>query len=223
MNDANMTVLQMVQANWLFFAVALVAALLLALWLFGRARRPKARDRRPDVLDEGAAPAQRNKALIDTPPAAAMAPPSIVPPASAGTMAGLGEIMAHGARQEVREAEQAEIEQAEAQAPGIDQAEPAPAMPAHVAPLASELPAAPGEGDDLRKIKGVGPKLVTTLHALGVTRYAQIASWTDADLDALDAQLGSFAGRPRRDSWIEQARLLSGGDTADYEARFGKL
>lgn len=206
MNGTNMTFLQVVEANWLLFAAALVVALLLALWLFGRASRPSVRDRRPDVLDEGAAPAQRNQALIDAPPAAAMAPPTVVPPASAGTMAGLGEIMAHGARDEVRTAEQAEA-----------------SAPAPEPVIAAEPTAATGEADDLRRIKGIGPKLVTTLHAMGITRYAQIAAWNDADLDDLDSKLGAFAGRPRRDSWVEQARLLSSGDTADYEAKFGKL
>lgn len=212
--NGNVTMLQMVEANWLLFAAALVIALLLVLWLFGRASKRKVRDRRPDVLDEGAAPAQRNQALIDAPPAAAIVPPPIVPPASAGTMVGLGEIVAHGAREEVQAARQVET-------PAAETPRTEPVAPA-VAPAPAGTPSA-GEADDLRKIKGIGPKLVTTLHALGVTRYAQIASWSDADLDAIDAQLGAFAGRPRRDSWVEQARLLSSGDTADYEAKFGKL
>jgi predicted flap endonuclease-1-like 5' DNA nuclease len=80
-----------------------------------------------------------------------------------------------------------------------------------------------GEGDDLRRIKGLGPKLVTLLNALGVTSYAQIAGWSEADIDRIDAQLGTFAGRIRRDSWVEQAKLLAAGDTAGFEAKFGKL
>jgi predicted flap endonuclease-1-like 5' DNA nuclease len=227
MNATDMTFLQMIEANWLLVTAALLIALLLALWLFGRASRPKVRDRRPDVLDEGAAPAQRNQALIDTPPAASMVPPPIVPPAAAGTMAGLGEIVAHGARDEVKAAEEARAEEALAEEPAPAPAPvPNPVAPApSVAPASAPISPAPvaGESDDLRKIKGVGPKLVTTLHALGITRYAQIAAWTEADLDALDAQLGAFAGRPRRDAWVEQARLLSSGDTTDYEAKFGKL
>jgi predicted flap endonuclease-1-like 5' DNA nuclease len=156
--------------------------------------------------------------LIDTPPAAAMAPPPIVPPASAGTMAGMGEIVAHAARKEVQAVETPETP--------VQTSAPAPIAPiAPIAPAEAPQPMAGGtdEKDDLRKTKGVGPKLVATLHALGINRYAQIAAWTDADLDSLDAQLGAFAGRPRRDSWVEQARLLSSGDTADYEAKFGKL
>jgi predicted flap endonuclease-1-like 5' DNA nuclease len=143
-------------------------------------------------------------------------------------MAGVGEAVAHAARDNAQAVEEVEEERASIEA-DMAQPEPAaapdsePVMPAPTAPLATETPAGPGEGDDLRKIKGVGPKLVTTLHALGVTRYEQIAGWTDADLDALDAQLGAFAGRPRRDSWVEQARLLSSGDKSGYESKFGKL
>ena len=45
----------------------------------------------------------------------------------------------------------------------------------------------------------------------------------DFAADRIDDQLGRFKGRIRRDDWVEQAKLLSGGDTAAYEARFGKL
>jgi len=193
---------QLIQANWPIVGVVLVIAIILAIWLIGRATRSKARDRRPDVLDEGAAPAQRNQALIDAPPAAAVAAPLIVPTAAAGTFGGVAEILAVGAQQEDRAAQSAEVV--------TPSAMPASSMPA-------------GEADDLRRIKGLGPKLVTTLQALGVTRFAQISAWTDADLDDLDTKLGAFAGRPRRDAWVEQARLLEGGDTSAYEAKFGKL
>jgi len=77
--------------------------------------------------------------------------------------------------------------------------------------------------DDLLRIKGVGPKLVEQLHALGVTEFSQIAAWSDADIDRIDAQLGRFQGRIRRDNWPEQARLLGGSDMSAYEAKFGKL
>ena len=90
-------------------------------------------------------------------------------------------------------------------------AEPVPAAPAAV------------EGDDLTRIKGLGPKLVDQLRALGVTTFAQIAAWDDAEIDAIDAQLGRFQGRIRRDDWPTQARLLAAGDTAGYEQKFGKL
>ena len=90
-------------------------------------------------------------------------------------------------------------------------------------PVVAEAPPPSEGGDDLTRIKGLGPKISTALRALGVTRYAEIAAWTEEDVARIDAQLGAFAGRATRDNWIEQAKLLAGGDTAAYEARFGKL
>lgn len=80
-----------------------------------------------------------------------------------------------------------------------------------------------GTADDLTRIKGLGPKLAETLTGLGVTSLAQIAAWDDADIDRIDAQLGRFQGRIRRDDWPAQAKLLAAGDTAGYEAKFGRL
>lgn len=198
----------MIEANWLIFVAALLVGLVVAYWVFVHGSRPAQRERRADVLDEGTAPAQRNQALIDAPPAATFeAPAPISPPAMAGTMAGIGELIAVAAQEEV------------------DRSQPAPLLdetggPAEV-PVASV--SAPSAGDDLLRIKGLGPKMKALLASLGITSYAQIAGWSDADLDDLDGKLGAFAGRPRRDKWVEQARLLASGDTGAYEAEFGKL
>jgi predicted flap endonuclease-1-like 5' DNA nuclease len=78
-------------------------------------------------------------------------------------------------------------------------------------------------GDDLRRIKGVGPKLAALLNSLGVTSYSQIAAWDDDEIDRIDAQLGTFSGRIRRDDWPTQARYLASGDMAGFEERFGRL
>ncbi len=85
------------------------------------------------------------------------------------------------------------------------------------------IAAAIGEPDDLRKIKGIGPKLNTLLGELGVSRYDQIATWTAADVAEVDPYLGTFKGRITRDAWIEQAGFLAKGDIAGFEAKFGKL
>ena len=77
--------------------------------------------------------------------------------------------------------------------------------------------------DGLSRLKGVGPKLIAELKALGVTSLAQIATWDDAEIERIDAQLGRFRGRIRRDQWVEQARLLTSGDEAGYAARFGSI
>ncbi len=78
-----------------------------------------------------------------------------------------------------------------------------------------------GNGDDLTRIKGVGPKLAATLESLGVTSFAQIAAWDDAEIDRIDAQLGRFEGRIRRDDWTGQARLLAEGKDAEFTGKYG--
>jgi large subunit ribosomal protein L21 len=74
---------------------------------------------------------------------------------------------------------------------------------------AEAAPAASGT-DDLKKLSGVGPALEKKLHEAGVTTFAQIAAWTEADVAAIDEQL-SFKGRIEREGWIDQAKELSKG------------
>lgn len=192
--------MQMVETWWPLFVVALLLGIAIAWWIFASSRKTQVRGHSgADVLDEGAAPAARNQALIDAAPAAAVQPP-VVPPGVAG--AGTA-VAAAVEAQQIRMAEEAEAAEIEAQ----------PASPASPSPA----------GDDLTRIKGVGGKLNELLASLGVTSFAQIAAWNDADIDRIDAQLGRFQGRIRRDSWVEQARLLAEGNTAGYEEKFGKL
>ncbi|WP_068077217.1 hypothetical protein [Novosphingobium lentum] len=195
--------MELLQANGIAFGVVLLLGLFVAWWVWGK-ERPAPRRETHDVLSDGAAPAQRNNALIDAPPAAAMTAPAVMltPPPSAGTMAGIGEVIAAAAAQEIDEA--------------------AAAAQAHVADQPAIAPTA-GEADDLSRIKGVGPKLVALLGQLGITRYDQIAAWSDADVAAIDARLGAFAGRPVRDGWVEQCGYLARGDIAGFEGRFGKV
>lgn len=77
--------------------------------------------------------------------------------------------------------------------------------------------------DPLTRLKGVGPKLEALLNDQGITRYEQLASLDDRELAALEERLGAFKGRLTRDRVVEQARLLASGDTAGFEATFGKL
>ena len=175
--------LALIEANQLVLGGIVLLIALVVWWVWGRSKAAPAKREYTDVLSEGAAPAERNNALIDAPSAAAL----VTPPPGVGTMAGIGEIVAHAATEEV----------------------------ADVVPVAT--------GDDLGRIKGVGPKLKALLTSLGVTSYAQIAAWSDEDIAQIDAQLGSFAGRAVRDNWVEQAKLLASGDVAAYEAKFGKI
>jgi len=64
--------------------------------------------------------------------------------------------------------------------------------------------------DDLKQLSGVGPALEKKLHSAGVTTFAQVAAWTEADVAAMDEQL-SFKGRIEREGWIEQAKELAKG------------
>jgi len=74
---------------------------------------------------------------------------------------------------------------------------------------AKAAPKAEGAGaDDLKALSGVGPALEKKLHEAGVTTFAQIAGWSDADIAEMDEKL-SFKGRIEREGWVEQARKLA--------------
>ncbi|WP_146345278.1 50S ribosomal protein L21 [Falsiphaeobacter marinintestinus] len=86
----------------------------------------------------------------------------------------------------------------------------AAAEPAAKAPKAKAAPKKAAGADDLSTISGIGPVIVKKLHAEGVTTFAQIAAWTDADVEAIEAKL-SFKGRVGREDWIAQAKELIKG------------
>ena len=85
---------------------------------------------------------------------------------------------------------------------------PAKAPAAKKAAKPAKAEAAPAAADDLKKLSGVGPALEKKLNAAGITSYAQIAAWTDADVAAIDEQL-SFKGKIEREGWIDQAKELA--------------
>ncbi len=66
----------------------------------------------------------------------------------------------------------------------------------------------PEAPDDLERIRGVGPVLRQRLNKLGITTFAQIAAFTEADLARLDEVL-DFKGRIAREGWVEQAKALN--------------
>ena len=91
------------------------------------------------------------------------------------------------------------------------------------APVHKKLDGEKEPHDDLCAIKGVGPKFADALHALGFTRFDQLAHLTQTEVERLDVQLGAFRGRIARDRITEQADYLARGDTDGFEQRFGKL
>lgn len=64
--------------------------------------------------------------------------------------------------------------------------------------------------DDLSDISGVGPVIVKKLAAEGITTFAQVAAWSEADVEAIEEKL-SFKGRVGREDWIAQAKELAKG------------
>jgi large subunit ribosomal protein L21 len=77
-------------------------------------------------------------------------------------------------------------------------------------PKAEAAPAPAAAADDLKQLSGVGPALEKKLLAAGVTSFAQIAAWTEADIAEFDEKL-SFKGRIEREGWVEQAKKLAEG------------
>ncbi|MCR9125386.1 MAG: hypothetical protein NXH82_04605 [Rhodobacteraceae bacterium] len=77
-----------------------------------------------------------------------------------------------------------------------------------------------GKPDDLKLIKGVGPKLESTLNELGFYHFDQIANWTEAEIAWVDTRL-KFKGRILRDGWQDQARILAEGGETEFSKRNG--
>jgi len=67
---------------------------------------------------------------------------------------------------------------------------------------------APEQVDDLKKISGVGPALEEKLNGFGIYTFAQIAEWSQENINTFDDLL-SFKGRIERDNWIAQAKEFS--------------
>lgn len=65
-------------------------------------------------------------------------------------------------------------------------------------------------GDNLKELSGVGPALEKKLHEAGITTFAQIAAWTEADIAEMDEKL-SFKGRIEREGWVDQAKEKTKG------------
>lgn len=100
--------------------------------------------------------------------------------------------------------------------------EPPPRAAAGVEPAKKSPPGAPpmllaaprgGAPDDLARIKGLGPRSVEKLHALGVFHYDQIAAWNLDNARWIGAAIGA-AGRVERNKWIRQARALAEAEEA---------
>lgn len=72
---------------------------------------------------------------------------------------------------------------------------------------AAKAPKAAASGDDLKKLSGVGPALEKKLNAAGITSFAQIAGWSEADIARYDEELG-LKGKIEKEGWVAQSQDL---------------
>jgi len=93
---------------------------------------------------------------------------------------------------------------------------------------------APDHVDDLKKIKGIGPKMEEHLNGFGISSYEQLAALNDDETGRVNDALTSFPGRIYRDEWVPQAQaIMANGhtplskdqkaDLASANARIGEL
>lgn len=92
-----------------------------------------------------------------------------------------------------------------AAAPKAEANTEAPKAKAKAAPKA-----AAAANDDLTALTGVGPALAKKLNEAGITSYAQVAAWTDADLDTLSETISGLKAKAEKGDWIAAAKDLAG-------------
>lgn len=175
---------------------------------------------RPSPLSPDGAALQPQQAASATGPVAGSEQPArpseAVGPAGDAQLQGGGAARSMSGRNDIYAGAQAR-----SGAAGDEEAAPEPAAKsAGIAePAGTEIAT---ESDDLKKIKGVGPKLEELLHENGVIRYAQIAGWGEAEMDHFAELIGRMGGRIRSDDWVGQARILARGGDTEFSRRVEK-
>ncbi|QTD56982.1 hypothetical protein [Parasphingorhabdus cellanae] len=204
--------ISLISANWLLFLIALLIGVATAFWAWAASGRDRSMDNfdADDGLLEKAGDAVApvpEPVVPSAVPAPAPAPvtPKAAAPAAAATTAA------------------AKVAPAPMPAPRPRKRPVVAETPPPPPPGKPNITPAKGDPDNLRLIKGVGPKLNSLLNNLGVTRYDQIAGWKEAEIEEVDKYLESFSGRITRDSWIDQAKYLAKDDIAGFEKKYGKL
>lgn len=190
----------LISANWLLFLVALLIGIATAFWAWAASGRENGAANRFDADDgllEKAGDAVSPTAAVHVAPEPTPAAPGATPPAAV-------------------KPEPKPVPRPRKKPVKTEETTPPPSGKPNIAK-------AVGEPDNLRLIKGVGPKLTTLLSNLDITRFDQIAAWNADDIAEVDKYLESFSGRITRDSWIDQAKYLAKDDIAGFEKKYGKL
>ncbi|CAO1654575.1 hypothetical protein [Parasphingorhabdus sp. NYA22] len=191
----------LITANWLLYLVALLIGVVTAFWVWAATGREASSvdsfNADDGLLEKAGEPMQPAEAKPEPAPAAAAVPETAAPPPPKAVVVPV--------------------------APAPEPQAEAPTTAAAATEGAPKIAPAVGEPDNLRLIKGVGPKLNTLLISLGVTRFDQIADWKEAEINEVDQYLGTFSGRITRDAWIDQAKFLAKDDIVGFEKKYGKL
>jgi large subunit ribosomal protein L21 len=122
------------------------------------------------------------------------------------TVVRIAEILTGGAKPSNKAAARKDAPAKEAKA---DKKEAAPKKSDAKAESAAQplFKAPKGEGDDLTKIKGIGPVAAKELNEQGITTFAQIAGLTDADIARIDENMPFSAAQIT--DWRDQAKELA--------------
>ena len=73
-----------------------------------------------------------------------------------------------------------------------------------------DAPKAAAANDDLTQLTGVGPAFATKLNEAGVTSFAQIAAWNEAEIERLDGEISGLKTKTEKGDWVAEARKLAG-------------
>jgi large subunit ribosomal protein L27 len=76
----------------------------------------------------------------------------------------------------------------------------------------TEKPVAETEGDDLKRIEGIGPKIAEIFNAAGISTYADLAATPVEKLSEILAEAGSRYASKNPATWPEQAKLAAEGN-----------
>ena len=86
---------------------------------------------------------------------------------------------------------------------------------APVSAPATLLAERPDEVDNLKRIKGIGPKMERILNDKGVYLFQQLANFSSSDVAWVNEAIDAFPGRIERDNWVAQAQSL-------YREKYGR-
>jgi predicted flap endonuclease-1-like 5' DNA nuclease len=123
-------------------------------------------------------------------------------------------------RQRARERRKAERQAKRRRAGGGASSGAAPASTS-LAPAPDRAPLT-GDADEtadatepgFQSIKGIGPAIEERLREVGVTSVAQIAAWSDDDVEAVAPRLKVSSQRIHDQAWVEQAQRVLAGEPA---------